>query len=173
MLERNWWNFENTSVKYWKNFGKKWMKFCGKFGGILRKIWWSFGDNFGGILRKLSWTFEKNLVKFWEQCGNAILATSNNALAQNVSLDIPLLESDHNFGIVHWQVSLSMVASKNTKNVIFPGNGIFCDKRVLLLVAILHPCCIIQKKLNNKYPTCRLNALSSGVWKKSHGKWHA
>ncbi len=47
----------------------------------------------------------------------------NTVLAQNIGLDIPLQESDHNFGIVYQQVSLSKVASLKTKIVIFSING--------------------------------------------------
>ncbi len=109
-----WWNSENSLVKFWrksikfwrefseilriywcnleKNFGKKLRKFCGKLGGILRKIW-SFGENFGKkfeekcneLLRKIWWNFERkwmkfcrkfgdqeNLMKFWEQFGKIL-----------------------------------------------------------------------------------------------------
>ncbi len=46
-------------------------------------------------------------------------------LAQYVSLDIPLQEFDHNFSIVHRQVSLREVAPQKTKNVIFSKNEMF------------------------------------------------
>ncbi len=44
----------------------------------------------------------------------------NIVLAQNVSLNIPLQESDYNFDIVHRQVSVSKIAYQKIKNVIFP-----------------------------------------------------
>ncbi len=58
ILRIHWWNRE-------KNFGKKFMKFSGKFGGILRKIW----QNFGETLRTVCWNFKMNLVKYWEKFG--------------------------------------------------------------------------------------------------------
>ncbi len=56
----------------------------------------------------------------------------NTVLAQNFSFDIPLPESDHHFGIVHRQISLSKVASQKMKNVIFCGNEMFCDKSTIV-----------------------------------------
>ncbi len=53
---------------------------------------------------------------------------SNTVLAQNVGPDIPLPESDHNFGIVHRQMSLSKGVSQNTKNLIFSENVTFVIK---------------------------------------------
>ncbi len=40
------------------------------------------------------------------------------------------------YGRVHRQVSLSKAARQKTKNVIFCKNEMFCDKRVLLVLAL-------------------------------------
>ncbi len=52
----------------------------------------------------------------------------NTVLAQNVGLDIPLQECNYNFSMVYWQVSLSKVASSETKYVIFSGMRCFVIK---------------------------------------------
>ncbi len=85
----------------------------------------------------------------------------NTVLAQNVSLIIPLQESDHNFGIVHGQVSLCKVASQNpcSYNAIWlqfesdlwlwrHHSQLDCDSRVQTAFEIFDELCILWQSLS-------------------------